>query len=119
MWYKKAMKRWVALLGSLAVVAFSSACSSSGSAGSPPAHPGPFAARADQVVADLAAGNFTAVQGKFDPALKASLTLTALQQAWTAYQHLLGAYRHHVAPASVRVGQLDVERVPVTMARGQ
>ena len=110
------MKRWVALLGSLAVVAFSPACSSSVS---PPVRPGPFAAQAGQVVADLAAGNFTAVEGKFDPTLKASLTLPALQQAWTTYQHLLGAYRHHLAPASVRVGHLDVERVPVTMAHGQ
>jgi hypothetical protein len=70
-------------------------------------------------VADLAAGHFTAVEGKFDPTLKASLTLPALQHAWTTYQQLLGVYRHHLAPASVRVGQLDVERVPVTMAHGQ
>ena len=54
------MKRWVAALGSLAVVCFLTACSSS-VAGTSPASPGPFASQADQVVADLAAGNFTAL----------------------------------------------------------
>jgi hypothetical protein len=42
------------------------ACSS---AGTSPASPGPFASQADQVVADLAAGNFTAVEGKLDPTM--------------------------------------------------
>lgn len=60
------MKRWAAALGSLAVVCFLAACSS---AGTSPASPGPFASQADQVVADLAAGNFTAVEGKLDPAM--------------------------------------------------
>jgi hypothetical protein len=62
------MKRWAAALGSLAVVCFLAACSS-GVAGTSPASPGPFASQADQVVADLAAGNFTAVEGKLDPAM--------------------------------------------------
>jgi hypothetical protein len=87
------------------------ACSSSSS-------PGPFASQADQVVANLAAGNFTAVEAKFDPTLKAHLTLPTLQNAWTTYQQMLGSYRNHSAPTFVRVGQLDVERVPVKMAHG-
>jgi hypothetical protein len=62
------MKRWAAALGSLAVVCFLTACSS-GVPGTSPASPGPFASQADQVVADLAAGNFTAVEGKLDPAM--------------------------------------------------
>ena len=107
------MKRWAAVLGLLAVVAFLPACSSSS-----PTRPGPFASQADQVVADLAAGNFAAVEAKFDPAMKALLTLPALQKVWISYQKLLGSYRSHGAPASVRVGQIDVERVPVTMAHG-
>jgi hypothetical protein len=108
------MKRWAAVLGLLAVVAFLSACS-----GSSPTRPGPFASQADQVVADLAARNFTAVEAKFDPTMKALLTLPLLQNAWTGYQKLLGSYRSHSAPTFARVGQNDVERVPVTMAHGQ
>ena len=111
------MKRWAAELGSLAVVCFLTACSSS-VAGTSPTSPGPFASQADQVVADLAAGNFTAVQGKFDPAMiKATRTLP-LQKAWTACQDVLGTYRSHGAPTFARKGQFDLEQVPVTMANG-
>jgi hypothetical protein len=117
------VRRLGAVLGSLVVVAVLSACGSSGSssnvAGIPSTRPGPFASQADQVVADLAAGNLAAVADKFDPALTAALPLPGLQKAWTAYQDLLGSYQSHVAPASVRAGQLDVERVPVIMAHGQ
>jgi hypothetical protein len=59
------MKRWAAVLGPLALVCLLTACSSSAAGTSPPS-PSPFASQADQVMADLAAGNFTAVQGKFD-----------------------------------------------------
>ena len=77
------MKRWAAALGSLAVVCFLAACSSS-VAGTSPASPGPFASQADQVMADLAAGNFTAVEGKFDPAMIKAAQAVPLQKAWTA-----------------------------------
>ena len=114
------MKRWAVVLGLLASMALLPACSSSsGVAGISPTRPGPFAAQADQIVADLAAGNFTAVEVKFDPAMKAVLTPHLLQKAWTTYQQLLGSYQSHVASAFVRVGRLDVERVPVKMAHGQ
>ena len=53
------MKRWAAALGSLTVVCSLAACSSRG-AGTSPASGGPLASQAGQVVADLAAGNFTA-----------------------------------------------------------
>jgi hypothetical protein len=123
MWDERAVRRFAAVLGSLAVVAVLSACSSSGSssnvAGIPSTRPGPFASQADQVVTELAAGNFAAVEDKFDPALTAALPLSALRKARTAYPDLLGSYQSRVAPASVRVGQLDVERVPVIMAHGQ
>ncbi len=115
-----AVRRLAAVLGSLTVLAFLTACGSSGNvAGISPTHPGPFASQADQVVADLAAGNFAAVQAKLDPAMQAASSVADLRKAWTAYQGLLGSYRSHVAPASVRVGQIDVERVPVIMAHGQ
>lgn len=117
------MTRAAALLVSLAVLIFLSACSTSSSGlaapGVSPTRPGSFASQADQVVADLAAGNFAAVEAMEDATLKAALPLPALQKAWTAYQDLLGSYRSHGAPVSVQVGQLDVERVPVTMAHGQ
>jgi Protein of unknown function (DUF3887) len=116
--------RLAAILGSVAVLVVLSACggsssSSSSVAGIPSTSLGPFASQADQVVGDLAAGNFAAIEGRLSPAMKAALPLPALQKAWTAYQDLLGSYRSHTAPASVRVGQLDVERVPVIMAHTQ
>ncbi len=112
------MKRWAPILGSLAVVCFLPACSStsSGVAGSSATSPGPFASQADQVVTDLAARNFTAVEGMFDPKVKAVLTPPLLQKTWTGYQQILGTYRSHGAPVLARKGQIDVERVPVTMA---
>jgi hypothetical protein len=63
------MKRWAAALGPLAVVCLLAACSSGITAGNSAASAGSFASQADQVVADLTAGNFTAVEAKFDPAM--------------------------------------------------
>jgi hypothetical protein len=83
------MKRWAAALGSLAVACFLTACSS-GVAGTSPASPGPFASQADQVLADLAAGNFTAVERKLDPAMIKATRALPLPKAWTAYQEPLG-----------------------------
>ena len=110
------MKRWAAALGSLAVVCFLTACGS-GVAGTSPASPGPFASQADQV-ADLAAGNFTAVEAKLDPAMTKAARAVPLPKAWAACQDVLGMYRGHGAPAFARKGQFDVEQVPVTMANG-
>ena len=109
------MKCWAVALGSLAVVCFLTACSS---AGTSPASPGPFASQADQVVADLAAGNFTAVVGKFGPAMMKAARTLPLQKAWTACQDVLDTYRSHGAPTFARKGQFDLEQVPVTMANG-
>jgi hypothetical protein len=111
------VKRWAAALGPLAVACVLTACSSS-AAGSSAASPGPFASQADQVIADLAAGNFAAVQAKFDPAMiKAAQTLP-LPKAWAICQDALGTYQSHGAPASARKGQFDLEQVPVTWANG-
>ena len=110
------MKRWAAALGSLAVVCFLTACNSS-VAGISPASPGPFASQADQVVADLAAGNFTAVEAKLDPAMIKAARAVPLQKAWAACQDVLGAYRSHGAPAFARKGQFDLERGPVTSCK--
>jgi hypothetical protein len=109
--------RRAAALGSLAAVCFLAACSSSVT-GTSPASPGPFASRADQVVADLAAGNFTAVEGKFDPAMMKAAQALPLPKAWATCQHVLGTYRSHRAPTSARNGQFDLEQVPVTWAKG-
>jgi hypothetical protein len=107
------MKRWLPALGSLAVVCFLTACSSS-VAGTSPASPGPFASQADQVVADLAAGNFTAVEAKFDPAMMTAARRRPLQKAWAGCQDALGTYRSRGAPTFARTGQFDLEQVPVT-----
>ncbi len=79
---------------------------------------GAFAARADQVVADLVAGRYAAVTAQFDPLLATQIPTPALASAWTSYQQLLGAYQRHDPPRSVQAGGLDVERIDVTMARG-
>ncbi len=111
------MKRWAAALGPLAVVCLLTACSSSAAGTSPPS-PSPFASQADQVMADLAAGNFTAVQGKFDPAMIQANQAVPLPKAWAACQDALGTYRSHGTPTSARNGQFDLEQVPVTWANG-
>ena len=111
------MRRWAAALGPLAVACLMTACSSN-AAGSSPASPGPFASQAGQVVADLAAGNFTAVQAKFDSAMIKADQAVSLPKAWAACQDALGTYRSHGAPTSARTGQFDNEQVPVTWANG-
>lgn len=116
-----AMRRWAVVLGSLAVVGLMSACSSSGTssvAGSSPTPPASLAAQADQVVADLAAGNFTAVKDRFDPAMRKAAQAAPLQKGWAACQDAMGPYRRHGAPTFVRKGRFDLEQVPVTWAKG-
>lgn len=68
------------------------------------------------MVADLAGGNFTAVEGKFDPAMMNAARTLPLPKAWTACQDRLGTYRHHGAPTFARKGRFDLEQVPVTWA---
>jgi uncharacterized protein len=106
----------MAALGAVAVACFLTACSSSASTA--PASPGPFASQASQVVADLAAGNFTAVESKFDPAMMTANQAVPLDKAWAACQQVLGAYRGHGTPTFTRKDQFDLEQVPVTMADG-
>src|SRR5450755_2932748 len=77
---------------------------------------GPVCFPAGQVVADLAAGKFTAVEGKFDPAMMKAARTLPLPKAWTACQDVLGTYRSHGAPTFARKGQFDLEQVPVTWA---
>ena len=115
-----AMTRWMAAVGSLAVVCLLPACggTSSSVAGSSPTSPGSFAARADHVVADLAAGKFTAVEGRFDPAMMKAAQAAPLQKGWAECQKVLGTYRSHGAPMFARKGQFDLEQVPVTWANG-
>jgi len=111
------MKRWAAALGPLAVVCLLTACSSS--AEEPwPTSPGPFVLQADQVIADLGAGDFTAVQGMFDPAMIKAAQAVPLNKAWAACQDALGTYRGHAAPTSARTGQSALVQVPVTWANG-
>jgi len=112
------VKRWGVLV--VVLSGFIAACGSGGpgAAGIAPTRPGPFASAGDQIVADLVAGNFAAVTAKFDPTMTAAMPPASLENSWKTYQQLLGAYRSHGSPASVMKGQLDVERVPVTMAGG-
>lgn len=109
------MKRWAAALGSLAVVCFLTACSS-GVANTSPTSRGRFASQADQVMADLAAGKFTAAVDKFDPAMMKAARTLPLPKAWTSRQDVLGRYRSYGPLAFARKGQFDLEQVPVTWA---
>ena len=111
------MKRWAAVPGPLIVLCLLAACSSS-AAGTSPASPRSFTSQADQVVADLAAGNYTAVQAKFDPAMMQASQIVPLPTAWAACQHYLGTYRGHGRPVFARKGQFDNEQVPVTWGNG-
>jgi len=110
------MRRWAAVLGPLAVACLLTACSSA--AGSSSASAGPFASQAGQVVTDLAAGNFTAVEAKFDPTMMKAAQAVPVQKAWAACQDVLGTYRSHGAPTYTQKGQYDLEQVPVTWANG-
>ena len=67
-------------------------------------------------MADLAAGNFTAVEAKFGPAMMKANRKLPLPKAWAEYQQILGRYRSHGAPVFARQGQFDTEFIPVTMA---
>lgn len=109
------MKRWATALGPLAVVCVLAACSNSASTSPSPAA---FASQADQVVADLAAGNYAAVEGKFDPAMMTANQTLPLPKAWAACQTDLGTYRSHGTPTFARQGQFDNEQVPVTWGNG-
>ena len=108
------MKSRGVLIGATALAFVLTGCMDSGVI--PKTAPGPSAARADQAVAELSSGDFAAVEANFDPTMRVALPVASLQNSWTTYQQLLGAYRRHDAPSSVMKGQLDVERVPVTMA---
>ena len=79
---------------------------------------GPVSSQASEVVTDLAAGNFTAVESKFDPAMMKANQAVPLNKAWAACQQVLGTYRSHGTPTFVRKDQFDLEQVPVTMADG-
>jgi hypothetical protein len=107
---------WAAL-GSLAVAGCLAACSSSGT-GTAAASPGPFASQAGQVVTDLAAGNYAAVESRFDPAMMQAAQTLPVQKAWAACQNVLGKYRSHGAPTFAQKGGYDLEQVPVTWGNG-
>jgi hypothetical protein len=79
---------------------------------------GPFASQAEQVINDLAAGNFQAVWGRFDAQLQAQLSIPALANGWRVYQEQFGTYRSHGTPELIRLGSLDVEQLPMLMAHG-
>jgi hypothetical protein len=95
------------------------AACSSGSAQRPPAiNRGPFAGQAEQVITDLAAGQYQAVWGMFEPTLKVQLPVTGIESGWRAYQQRFGSYRGHGLPELIQVGSLDVEQMPMFMSRG-
>jgi hypothetical protein len=70
------------------------------------------------VVDDLASGKYADVEAQFDATMHAQLPLAALQTSWTTYEQVLGPYKSHDQSTSVMKGELDVERVPVTMTNG-
>ncbi|MBV8692171.1 MAG: DUF3887 domain-containing protein [Actinobacteria bacterium] len=80
---------------------------------------GPFSSRAAEVTTDLGAGKFDAVAAMFGPVMKGSLSVSRMATDWQGYEVTYGRYRRHGTPKSVMKGQVDVERVPVTMEQGK
>jgi hypothetical protein len=105
---------WAAALGALAVACFLTACSSSASTA--PTSPGPFASQASQVVTDLAAGNFTAVESKFDPAMMKANQAVPLDKGMGCLPAGAGCVPKPRHADVVLKDQFDLEQVPVTMA---
>ena len=79
---------------------------------------GPFAGQAELAITDLAAGQYQTVWTMFDPALKAELPVAAIESGWQSYEGLFGAYKGHGQPLLIQVGSLDVEQMPMFMAKG-
>lgn len=115
-------RRVFALSGVLAISLISAECSGASSASSNSVASGPFAAQAEQVIIDLAAGNYQAVWAMFRPSLQAQLSVAALANAWQVFQEQFqeqfGSYKSHGTPELIPVGSLDVEQAPMHMARG-
>lgn len=95
-----------------------SACSRGNSATTTSVAAGPFAARASQVISDLAVGNDKTVWAMFDAQLQAQLSVPALADAWQVFEDQYGSYKSHGSAELIPVGSLDVEQLPMTMARG-
>jgi len=109
----------MAALGSLAVVCFLPACGGNSSmAGNSPTPLASFATQADQVVADLAAGNSRQWKAGFDPPMMKAAQAAPLQKGRAVCQDAMGTYRSHGAPTFARKGQFELAQVPVTWAKG-
>ena len=105
-------------LAGIAVVVLASCEGGPGTGGVATPSPQPFAAKARQLVSDLAAGNFAAVEAEFDATMRLAQPAAVLSNNWRTYEELLGAFVSQGTSSSVSLGALDVERVPVTMAGG-
>jgi hypothetical protein len=60
-------------------------------------------------------GDFPAAAAPFDPTLQKRLPVQALEQAWSAYQKLLGPYQSHGDPEDTPRDDLVVVNVPLQM----
>ena len=94
----------------LAVLVFPAGRAAAGTGGS-------FDARAEQVVTDLNAGDFSDVAAEFDATMSSQLTADDLALAWKTYQDLLGSFQSAGQPTSVMRGDITVEQVPVQLAQ--
>jgi len=77
-----------------------------------------FKSAAEKLVDDLAAGNYDAVESRFDVTMKSQLPRAQLENGWRTFQESEGNYKSHGAANAVMKGQLTVERVPITTATG-
>ena len=115
------MARWRAsvLAETLFVASLGAACGNGGGFTTTTSiAPGPYASQAEQVMTDLASGNFQAVYAMEDPVTQLHLTVAVLASGWSDFTGGRGAYRGHGRPELHRIGSLDVEIVPLTMANG-
>jgi uncharacterized protein YceK len=101
---------------SLAVAIFASGCGST--VHRTPPNPGPFASQAEQVISDLVAGDDQAIWAMTDPTVRSKVSVSQIANGWQLYQEKFGSYRSHGSPELIPVGSLDVEQIPMRMAKG-
>ncbi len=80
--------------------------------------PGPYASQAEQVISDLAAGDYQAVVAAEDPATQLRLSAPVLHSGWQDFQEEAGSYEGHGTPEFFPIHAITLEQVPLTMKYG-
>jgi hypothetical protein len=73
---------------------------------------------AASVIADLAAGRWSLVTDRFDPAMRDGLSEDALAAAWAQIVGLAGAFEGHREPEVARAADVTVTNTPLSLEAG-